>query len=154
MGDPRLPKGRKGAAKVLLDDLGFAWTDGDLRLWLYRGEWIMPIPRFSISEIADQYIRRNFERLRDHLSQESPLLGFRHFELVFTSPQSHFKLKHNLGFLPKDVILTSQLGSGSVVFNTPLATADSLDLTVSGAITPQTPYTIRFFAGTYQPSGG
>jgi hypothetical protein len=107
------------------------------------------IPQLAISEITDEYIRKNFESIRDFLPSGTPFRDFKLFELTFTKTENNFKFKHNLGFLPKDIFLTRQEGSGSVVFNYPLATAESIDMTISGTVTPDNPYKIRFFAGTY-----
>jgi hypothetical protein len=101
------------------------------------------LPILLLKEIPDLYVRENFKRLKDFFRQESPLLGFKHFELVFDAAVTNYKLRHGLGFVPKDVIQTSLTGAGVVTWNYSSFDKDSADLTVSG------PCTVRFFLGTY-----
>lgn len=105
-------------------------------------------PEFSISEIADIYIRKNFERLRDFLNNEPNLDGFRAFQVTFTATNTAFKFTHRLGFLPKDVIITSLTGTGTVVFNYSRFTATELDLTIGGTVSTTAPTVVRFLVGT------
>lgn len=107
-------------------------------------------PVLAISEIADQYIRKNFERLRDFILQETPLQGFRAFSIRFEAPVINFKFKHGLGFAPKDLIQTSLIGQGGVQWNYSNFTATELDLTVSGAVSSTAPTTVRFLVGTLE----
>lgn len=109
----------------------------------------MSLPTLAISQISDRYSQENFQQLQDYLRTESVFLGFKFFEVSFTSTADHYKFKHNLGFLPKDVLITSQIGSGSLAVNSSLATADSLDFTISGTVTKDNPLTVRFLAGTF-----
>lgn len=106
------------------------------------------LPRLNISNIPDIIIRRNFEALRDFFSSQTPLLGFKFFTIVFTSAQDEGKYPHNLGFQPKDIIVTSQTGLGDVIFNYDLFDSNNLNITVTGIVTESGPTTVRFFAGT------
>ena len=106
------------------------------------------LPLFSISELRDDYIQKNFERLLTHLRQESPLLGFKHFSLVFHSSVTNYKLRHGLGFLPKDVWVTLAK-NGVVTLNYGNFTDTEIDLTVSVTTDP---CEIRLFAGSYVES--
>lgn len=112
----------------------------------------MGLPVIELNSILDEIVRKNFQRLKDFFSQETPLLGFRHFEITFTQAVNNLKFPHNLGFLPKDVLLTSIIGAGSVIFNYNLFTSTEMDITVTGSVTSAVPTTVRFFAGTN--SGG
>lgn len=105
------------------------------------------LPRFFLNEITDRFIRRNFELLRDFFRTESPMLGFKHFSITFTGNVAHYQTPHKLGFLPKDILVTSQVGVGTVTWHYDEFTEDLLDLTVSGMTGDE--LTIRFFAGTY-----
>lgn len=109
----------------------------------------MNLPQFFLGQLSDQYDRQNWQMLRDYLNSESLFQGFKAFQVVFTSSADHYKFKHNLGFLPKDVVVTSQVGSGTFQVNSSLATADSLDFTISGTVTQANPLTVRFLAGTF-----
>lgn len=110
----------------------------------------MSLPKIQLTGITDPIILENFKNLMEYLRRESPLDGFKHFELTFTAPVSSYKFRHNLGFLPKDIILTSQTGSGTVVFNYSEFTANDLALTASGTISTAQPTIIRFFAGSHK----
>jgi len=91
------------------------------------------------------WIQENFDRLRRYL-ERSFLVNFDGdgFEISFTADQTNFRFPHLLSFQPKDAWITSEEGTGTVVFNYELFTPDVLDLTVSGVTGT---YTIRFVAG-------
>lgn len=108
----------------------------------------MNLPTFLVSQIVDRYVQENFKRLQSFFTSHDNILAFRGYELTFTKTESHYKFKHNLGYLPKDAILTSSSGSGTATFNPSLATATDLDITISGTVTKDAPLTIRFLAGT------
>lgn len=111
----------------------------------------MPLPKFSYAEVLDTYVRDNFKRLFDFLRLETQLMGFKHCEVVVTAADTII-FSHNLGFLPKDVIVTRNSGPGTVTWNYSDFTNSAVSLTVSGAsVTETNPQTIRFFLGTYQP---
>lgn len=111
-------------------------------------------PKLAITEIVDEYIRKNFEKLADYIKKENPLKGFRSFEVKFEKTEANKKFSHGLGFVPKDVFLTSILGTGSVQFNYANFTATELDLTITGTVSTAVPTTIRFLVGTLEtPSG-
>lgn len=102
------------------------------------------VPTFFVTEIGDTYVKENFRKLKDFLSTESVFVGFRVFEVVFKAAETNRKLSHGLGFLPKDLIITSQIGAGTVTFNQALTTRDELVLSSTDACT------VRFLAGTFQ----
>ena len=106
----------------------------------------MGLPTLNINDIQDEKVRKNFENLMTFLRKESPLLGFRFFSVTFQGAVANYKYPHNMGFQPKDIVVTSQIGSGSVSFNYGNFDATNLDLTATG------PVTVRFFAGTYLTS--
>jgi hypothetical protein len=105
------------------------------------------IPFLDVSSISDVYIRRNFEKILAFFNAESPLDGFRPLALSFTAPGTYL-LKHGLGFTPKDVIQTSLIGAGTVVFNYSQFTATELSVTVGGAVTATSPTNARILVGT------
>lgn len=110
----------------------------------------MSLPKIQLNGIQDLVILENFKNILEYLRKESHFDSFRHFELTFTNPVIGFKLKHNLGFLPKDIILTSQIGSGVVVFDYSEFTANELVINLSGTVTSTNPTIIRFLAGSYK----
>ncbi len=81
-----------------------------------------------------QYIERN------------PLLsfGFEFVEHTFNAAGSGQVVPHSLGFIPKDIILTSKTGSGTVTFNYSAFTKTGISVDVSA------PTTIRILVGTYR----
>jgi len=101
------------------------------------------IPRFLVPDVKDPAVQQALDNLASFLREQSPLLNFKHFELEFTTTGTQ-TIPHNLGFQPKDIILTSKIGSGTITFNYGSFTKDDLSVTISGGSC-----TVRFFAGTY-----
>lgn len=68
-------------------------------------------------QIDNEYIRENFEKLEEAWNDLVFTLGdFEFFEFRIAGAQEDFRLYHNLGFNPNDVIVTKAIGS-SYVFN-------------------------------------
>jgi hypothetical protein len=104
----------------------------------------MQFPPMPIDQIQDYPTQKSVQVLRDWVGSNSPLAGFKLFEVAFTQAVANFKYPHKLGFQPKDVITTSLIGAGAVTFNYSKFDSTNLDITVTG------PCTVRFLAGTYQ----
>lgn len=101
--------------------------------------------RLFLKEVADTYIRSNFERLQTEFRTFPIYQGkFKFMEIELTEAVANFRIRHNLGFLPKDVIQTSLVGAGSLTWNYTLFTKEELDLTTSGACK------VRLFVGSYE----
>jgi hypothetical protein len=97
-----------------------------------------------IAEIADRYVQENFNRLKNFFQNQPFLKGqWRFIEIDLDNGVTNFKYKHNLGFIPKDVILTSITPSVSVVWNYDSFDREFIDFTTSGACV------IRAFIGSY-----
>jgi hypothetical protein len=96
------------------------------------------------SQTEDPIAQENFDRIRQFL-ERAMFLRFEgdKFEIEFSGAVTNFRYTHNLGFVPKDVWLTSDIGAGSATFNYELFSDTELDITTSGAVT------IRFFAGSF-----
>jgi hypothetical protein len=63
-------------------------------------------------QIQDDYVRKNFETLEDAFNSLVFASGdFEFFEFEIKGAQPAFKLYHNLGFHPNDVIATKAIGS-------------------------------------------
>lgn len=93
--------------------------------------------------IEDPYILENFQRLSNFLNSDVMLMGnFKFYTLTFTGAVTNYRFKHNLDFVPKDLILTSITGSATVTINYDLFTKDYIDITTSGGTT------IRFLVGS------
>jgi hypothetical protein len=96
-------------------------------------------------EINDPYVRENFVRLKRELEAQQILGGyFIFFEKDLTSVGVKVPIKHNLSFVPQDIIVLSVEGSRSIYFN--YEDFDSTNLYV----TLTKPCRIRFLAGNYK----
>lgn len=95
-------------------------------------------------DIKDAVARENFQKIQEEFRDfPLPQGKWKFFEVSLTQTVTNFKFKHNLGFMPKDIIQTSQIGSGSLTFNYALFDKNFIDLSTTG------PVTVRFFAGAY-----
>lgn len=96
-------------------------------------------------EIQDPKIQENFRRIEEFITK-SPLLksDLKFFEVETVSAVANLRFKHNLGYLPKDLIQLSVRPSSVVVtWNYDLFDRDFIDLSTTGAAS------VRFFLGTY-----
>ena len=97
-------------------------------------------------EIEDRYIRENFVRLNSFADSDSLQKGqFKHFDEFFdaSSYPATITFRHRLGFTPKDLILTRQIGPGSVTFNYEDFDSTVISLTITDSVS------LRFFLGAY-----
>lgn len=101
--------------------------------------------KLFLVNITDTWIRKSLELIQNEVNLKQPLLRgqWRFFELSFIGPQAHMKVKHNLGFQPKDILLTSTIGPGIFNVNFDLTDKDNLDITTTDSCK------IRAFIGTY-----
>lgn len=96
-------------------------------------------------EIEDQYARENFYRLQKFFDAENFLKGdWEFFEIAIPAAATNYRFKHNLGFMPKDVLVTSSIGAGVAQFNYSLFDKDFLDITTTG------PVTVRAYVGRFE----
>lgn len=96
-------------------------------------------------EIQDEYVRENFERIKRDLEAQQILSGFwNFFEVEFTQLGVKVPFKHNLKFIPKDIIILSVEGSRNFYFNYEDFDATNLYITVTA------PCRVRFLAGNYR----
>lgn len=110
----------------------------------------MNILKLITKEISDPYVQENFDRLNRYFRDLRNLLGFQHFVIEVTEAGDNLKFPHNLGFQPKDVVLTSQIGDAVIQFNYALFDKTNLDLSVvSGTPTRSNPTVIRAYIGTH-----
>lgn len=105
----------------------------------------MPKFRLFVNEIEDPYVKENFERLTRFVNDQSFLRGeWQFFEITFTGAVTNYKHKHNLGFVPKDILQTSKTGAGAITFNYTSFDSTNIDITTTGACV------VRFFVGSYR----
>jgi len=95
-------------------------------------------------EIEDERVREAVQWFYDYLKQESLLRGkFQFFNITTKNAVTALKIPHNLGFQPKDIIKTSEIG-GTATFLYNQFTPKYIVLTTSAAMT------VRFFGGSYE----
>ena len=67
-------------------------------------------------EIEDERVRESIQWLYEYLKQEALLRGkFDFFNITTKAAVTDLKIPHNLGFRPKDIIKTSEIG-GTATF--------------------------------------
>lgn len=101
-------------------------------------------PSLVIAQIADLYVRKNFEALQAYFRAENQLLNFQFFEKVFTAAETGAQIAHGLDFIPLDILVTHMSGDGDVTFQYGEFDGTNLILDATGACR------VRFFAGTCQ----
>jgi len=116
----------------------------------------MRFPPIPLEQITDYWTQKSLQVIRDWLIGNPSLTGFKQYEVSLTSnydggsTRTAFSLPHGLGFKPKDVLITSQTGTGVATFNQNLTDTTNLYIGVTGGPTPTGPLVVRFLAGTYQ----
>src|SRR5690606_37576894 len=73
-------------------------------------------------------------------------LGFRFMEFSLDGAVANSKFAHNLGYIPKDVIMLQLTGEGTLTFNYNLFDSKNIDVSSTGAVK------VRLFIGTYRKS--
>ncbi len=104
-------------------------------------------PNIFIAEIQDSYAKENFKTLKNLLPILYYFANFKAFEVTFASAETEKQFSHGLGFLPKDIIITSKTNGITVSFNQDKSTKDLLFITVDG------PCNLRFLAGSFYTGG-
>ena len=103
-----------------------------------------PLRRPIFEDIQDPRVRESIQWMYEYLIAEPLLVGkFEFFETTTIGAVTALKIPHNLGFLPKDIIVTSQIG-GTATFIYQSFTTQYIVLTTTAAMT------VRFFGGTYE----
>lgn len=106
-------------------------------------------PILAITEIADLIIRKNFQALRDYFDTNGQLDGFTFVEFSVTSNQDNLKIKHNLGFVPKDVLVSRLIAPSAAKLELNHGKFDStnIDATITGLSSGET-LACRLFVGS------
>ena len=98
------------------------------------------------NDIKDPYVQENFKRIKIFL-RDTPLFKagfvFKDFSVPVASP-TVFSYKHNLVFIPKDVILLSATNDAVITWH-----YDSFDKT-NIYLTASVPCEVRAFFGLYK----
>ena len=97
-----------------------------------------------LEEIEDERVREALQWMYEYLKQEAILRGkFNFFAITTKNAVTGLKIPHNLGFQPKDILKTSEIG-GTATFLYNQFTPQYIVLTTSAAMT------VRFFGGSYE----
>lgn len=102
--------------------------------------------------ITDPQMRENFKRIGDFLTGH-PILkaNFEQFTISVPTPGAlvnNFRFPHNLGYTPRDILVTSAIGSGTVTWNYDKFSSTELDLSITGAAAGGT-VVLRVFVGNF-----
>jgi hypothetical protein len=99
--------------------------------------------KLNRSFIQDSDVKSALEQIESYVNVQPFLKGeFKFYSISITGAVTNYKFPHNLGFVPKDVLVTSVIGS-SPTWNYSLFDATNLDITVAGTTV------IRAFIGRY-----
>lgn len=103
------------------------------------------VPELILKNVEDMIVRENFFRLQKFLN-DFPLFkgNWKFFELSFDSAVTAKEIKHGLGFIPLDIIQTSNRGPGILTWDYDLFDRDNLVVTTTGACS------VRAFVGAYR----
>lgn len=105
----------------------------------------MKLIELILKDITDQLVRENFSRLIAYFKGDNlRKADFKFFEITFQVGGTGVKYAHRLGYIPKDIIVTSVSDSEAVVFNYESFDRTNFDMDITAACT------VRFFAGTYR----
>jgi hypothetical protein len=105
----------------------------------------MSLLRLKIDQVKDPEVREALQILKDTLNSIPILRGeFQHFSFEFAQSISDYRVRHNLGFTPKDVIQTFLTGQGSVTWHYDDFDSDFIYLSATG------PCTVRALIGAYK----
>lgn len=103
------------------------------------------IPYEQLALIQDSAVREALLRFREEILSDPFRKGqFRFFEVQFEGAEANRRIRHGLGFLPLDVIVTHQSGAASPTINYLRFTNEFLDISAAGQCR------LRFFAGSYR----
>jgi hypothetical protein len=95
-----------------------------------------------LKDIDDEYVRENFSRIARAMKGEAlGKAGWKFFSISLSAGLTRYQ--HNLGYVPKDIIVTAVSGGETVIFNYDDFDNTHIEMEASGACT------VRFFAGTY-----
>lgn len=106
--------------------------------------------KLLLEQTLDPVAQENFQIISEFLNGINLLLtDFSFFEFRFTGTETNKKIKHNLGFRPKDVLQTSLIGTGTIAWNYANFTDESVDVTIAGTVSSSVPTIVRVFLGSY-----
>lgn len=101
--------------------------------------------KFFLKEIQDLYAQANFEMIKDFIKSQI-ILRFQWTFVAFETDVAvtNKKIRHSLGFVPKDLIETFKTGAGTITYNYDNFDTEFIDLTTTG------PCKVRFLIGLFK----
>lgn len=97
-----------------------------------------------LKDIQDPQARENFDRLVKFVGKQQILDGdWKFFELDIPAGNTNLSYKHNLSFVPVDIILLNSIGDQNFRFKYSQFDRDNIYVEASG------PVVLRFLAGRY-----
>ena len=101
--------------------------------------------RPNFEQIEDVWVREGIQYLYERLLAEVIVKSsFSFFEYTFTDAVTDEQVRHNLGFIPKDIIVSGvNPQSGAFTYKAELSTTSTLTVSTSGACV------VRLFMGNY-----
>lgn len=96
-----------------------------------------------IDGLEDEKTKEVLRRFIDYFETQNQMQDFVHLEIKTDTAQTNLKVRHNLGFIPKDVIKCKKVGAGDITMNYDKFDKDFLDVTTTGAVR------LRVFVGTF-----
>lgn len=101
--------------------------------------------RIFSDSIADTNTKNELDSLVEQLNKIVLLRGQWQFvTITLSAAATNYKFPHQLGIVPKDVIVLSNTGAGAITWNYSSFSSTQIDITTTGAIA------VRAFIGTYQ----
>jgi hypothetical protein len=102
-----------------------------------------------LKDVVDPYVRENFSRLARYIENQTILAGNWKFYLIeVKSAVLNQEFRHNLTFVPKDIILLSLDGNKNVDFRFDLFTKEHIIFSTQG------PAVMRLLVGSYPDNVG
>ena len=94
-------------------------------------------------------IRKNFESLANYFDKNGQFDGFTHLEFTVPNGATQVKIKHGLGFVPKDILITRIIAPSGVKLTLHHDLFDSESICVSAGAGD---IKVRLLVGTYKNS--
>lgn len=99
---------------------------------------------------AMNILRKNIEALQNYFDSNGQLDGFVHLDFTVPSGSTEVKIKHGLGYVPKDILITRIIAPSGVKLTLHHDKFDTDNLVVSATGTGDVK--VRMLAGTYKNS--
>lgn len=98
-----------------------------------------------LKEVEDPYVKENFDRIARYIADQTILAGqWKFYRIELSQSASLFKFKHNLKFVPKDIIVLSADGDKNIDFRFDLFDREYIYFSVHG------PVVLRLLIGSYK----